>query len=215
LALGPSFDAIRRKFSTGISVTRYINKDSLSFYTTPIQNEIFGYFSYKEWWVRPSVSMSYGWGSKTEYDKRKFQRYIQLLDQTDDYFIVIRNQQVIRDFSITLSVRKDFDWYEILSNNDNFTFTPVLLLNSGTQNFGFNTSYSYKAPSAVTVNSLPSNRNISDKTRFAPQSMGLILRNSYQIGKILVQPQVLFDYYLQDANDKFNTVLSITGGISF
>ena len=61
----------RGSFSTGISFSKYISKDSLSFYTTPIQNEFFAYFSYKKWWLRPSISVSYGWGSKTEYEKRK------------------------------------------------------------------------------------------------------------------------------------------------
>ena len=69
--LTPSFDIIKRKFSLGISFSRYISKDSLSFYTTPIQNEIFTYFTYKNWWLRPSISLSYGWGSETEYEKRE------------------------------------------------------------------------------------------------------------------------------------------------
>ncbi|MGZ5134585.1 MAG: hypothetical protein ACXWCG_05530, partial [Flavitalea sp.] len=37
----PSFDVIKRNFSTGISFSKYLSKDSLTFYTTPIQNEIF------------------------------------------------------------------------------------------------------------------------------------------------------------------------------
>ena len=64
-ALSPSYDYLRSKtFSTGVSFTRYFSKDSLPFYTTPIQQELFGYFGIKKWKLRPTVSVSYGWGSQ-------------------------------------------------------------------------------------------------------------------------------------------------------
>jgi hypothetical protein len=211
----PSFDVIKRSFSTGISFSKYLSKDSLTFYTTPIQNEFFAYFSYKKWWLRPSVSMSYGWGSKTEYQKKQYKIHRRLLQQSNRYYITIRNEESINDFSVTLSLRKDFNFYDVLSKQDNITFTPVMLFNSGTQNFGFNTSYTYTLPSAIRVNSTPGNSNISERTDFAPQSVSMVLRSSYLKGKFLLQPQVLFDYYLPEAEDRFNTVFSLTASVSF
>lgn len=217
-AFSPSYDIIKRSYSTGISYTRYFHKDSLRFYVTPIQNELFAYFSYKKWWLRPTVSMAYGWGSNTEYEKIKAtrkKRLQALLDRHPNRNITIRNDESIRDLSVTVSLRKDFNWYDVLGKDDNITFTPVILLNSGTQNFGFNTSYSYNF-SAIRANSLPGNQYISGNTDFEPQSAGLVLRGSYLKGKFLIQPQILFDYYLQDASDdKFNTVFSLTAGFSF
>lgn len=213
--LAPSFDVIRRKFSTGISFSRYISKDSLTFYTTPIQNEFFTYFSYKNWWLRPSISMSYGWGSKTEYEKREAKLKKRLLRGGNRYYITVANKESVSDFSLTLSLRKDFNWYDVLSKRDNITFTPVVLFNSGTQNFGFNTSYTYSLPSAIRVNATPANSKVNETTDFAPQSLSMVFRGSYIRGKFIIQPQVLFDYYLPQGEDKFNTVFSVTAGLSF
>ena len=215
-SVSPSFDLIKKKFSTGIAYTRYQTKDSLDFYTTPIQNEVFAYFSYKKWWVRPTLSLSYGWGSKEEegYEKRESDRRLRLLRYS--YYVNVKNVTSVRDFSATISLRKDIDWYNVLHKADNITLTPIAMLNAGTQNYGFNTSYSYNfAP--VRANSLPSNVEISDNTQFALQSASFALRGSYIKGRFLLQSQVLFDYFLQDLDDanKLSTVYSITAGISF
>ncbi|MET3884812.1 hypothetical protein ABIE54_003701 [Chitinophagaceae bacterium OAS944] len=211
-SISPSFDLIKKKFSTGIAYTRYITKDSLDFYTTPIQNELFAYFSYKKWWVRPTLSLSYGWGSKEESELREAPRRLRLL--RNQYYV--KNVTSVRDFSATISVRKDLDWYSVLQKADNITLTPIAMLNAGTQTFGFNTSYSYNF-SPVRANSLPSNKEISDNTQFALQSACFALRGSYLKGRFLLQSQVLFDYFLQDLDDasKLSTVYSITAGISF
>lgn len=211
----PSFDVIKRSFSTGISFSKYITKDSLSFYTTPIQNEFFAYFSYKKWWLRPSISVSYGWGSKTEYEKRKYKLERRLLQRSNQYYVTIKNEETVNDLSVTLSLRKDFHWYDVLLTDDNISFTPVVLFNSGTQNYGFNTSYTYTLPAAIRVNSTPGNSNVTDKTDFAPQSLSMVLRSNYLKGKVMIQPQVLFDYYLPEAEEKFNTVFSVTAALSF
>jgi hypothetical protein len=213
VAFSPSYDLIRRSFSTGIAYTRYAKKDSVDFYLTPVQNEVFAYFSYKNWWVRPSINVAYGWGSEASYEKRKRTRLARLLSQNHRLFVRVRNEETVQDFSMTLSVRKDFDWYNVLGRKDNITFTPVIMLTSGTQNFGFNTSYSYSF-TAIRANSLPSNQQLSDNTAFAAQSASVVLRGSYLKGKLLIQPQVLFDYYLPEADDKFNVAFSITAGIS-
>lgn len=216
VAISPSYDLIKRSFSTGISYTHYFHKDSLHFYITPIQDELFAYFSYKKWWVRPTISIGYGWGSRTEFEKRKELRKGRLkqLLRRANRDITIRNEESVRDLSITISLRKDFNWYNVLGKNDNVMFTPVILLNSGTQNFGFNTSYTYSF-SAIRANSLPGNQQISESTGFAAQSASIVLRGSYLKGRLLVQPQILFDYYLPDSTDPFNTVFSLTAGISF
>lgn len=214
-SLTPSFDIIKRSFSTGISYAHYFNKDSLDFYTTPIHDEVFAYFSYKKWWVRPTLSFSYGWGSNTSFEEQKYRIWSRRLQQTRDYYITTKNEESVRDFSVTLSVRKDFDWYDVIAKNDNITITPVVLVNAGTQQYGFNTSYSYTF-NPIRVNSLPSNSSASDQTSFAFQSVSSIIRASYMKGKFLIQPQVLFDYYLlPTSSSAFNTVFSINLSLAF
>lgn len=215
-SFSPSYDLLKKKYSTGIAYTRYLSRDSLDFYTTPIKNELFAYFTYKNWWVRPSVSFSYGWGSRTQYDKERAQRLAVLLSQSDNYYVIVKNEESVRDFSMTLSLRKDIDWFNVISGEDNITFTPAILVNFGTQNFGFNTSYSYShnAPELL-PNSLPSNNEITSSAEFAPQSTTLLLRGSYLKGKFLLQPQLLLDYGLQSSDKSLRTVFSITAAVTF
>jgi hypothetical protein len=214
-ALIPSFDMIKRKFSAGIAYSHYFNKDSVDFYMTPIKNEIFSYFSYKGWWVRPSVNVSYGWGSKTEYEKQQYFIYSRLLQRTQSYFVTVKNMESIRDFSVTLSVRKDIDWFDVFTKDDNFVITPVFLLNLGTQNFGFNTSYTNNQNAAIRINATPSNSEISETTDFALQSVSAVLRAGYLKGKFMLQPQIFFDYALWDTEKRFNTVYSVMVSLSF
>ncbi len=71
-SISPSFDYLQNKdFATGFSYSRYFTKDSLPFYTSPLENELYAYFTYRKWWMSPSVSMSYGWGSRSDYMKRE------------------------------------------------------------------------------------------------------------------------------------------------
>jgi hypothetical protein len=215
LSLAPSFDIIKRSFSTGISYAHYFTKDSLSFYTTPIKDELYAYFSYKKWWVRPTISFSYGWGSKTDYEEQKMRIWSRQLRQLQQYYVTIENVETVKDISLTASVRKDFDWYDVFGKDDNITFTPVIMANAGTQQFGFNTSYSYTF-NPVRVNSLPSNSSASDQTQFQLQSVSTILRTSYMKGKFLLQPQVLFDYYLLPTEtNPFNAVFSVNLSLAF
>lgn len=215
-SLSPSYDLIKKKYSTGIAYTRYFSRDSLEFYTTPIKNELFTYFTYKDWWVRPSISFSYGWGSRTQYDKERARRLALLASQSDNYYVIVKNEESVRDFSMTVSLRKDIDWFNVLSHEDNITLTPALLVNFGTQNFGFNTSYTYSHNSPELLpNSLPSNNEITSSAEFAPQSATLLLRGSYLKGKFLVQPQMLLDYGLLPGDKSLRTVFTITAAVMF
>src|ERR1043166_6088597 len=111
-SIGPSYDYLdNRSLATGVSYTRYFTKDSLPFYTSPLQNEICGYFSYRKWWIRPTVSMSYGWGSRSDYQKREEQ--IQSLRLRPRGYTFINSKESVNDFSLTGSVRHDFYWLAI------------------------------------------------------------------------------------------------------
>jgi len=212
----PSFDYIKnRNFSTGIAYSLYKTKKETNFYVTPIENEMFAYFRYKKWWLQPAVSLSYGWGSRTEYKEKQWeilsQRY---RNNGGRHAVYIRQDESVSDFAVMTSVRHDFDWYGILGKHDNFVITPVLLLTSGTSNFGFNTSYSTNF-NVINNNFLPSNSNITDKTSFEPKSTTLIVRSCYSVGSFFVMPQVLFDYYLHTADKRFNVVYAVMAGVNF
>jgi hypothetical protein len=211
----PSYDYIgNRKLGFGFAFTRYIEKDSLPFYTTPIGNELFGYFTYKNWWIRPTLSVCYGWGNKTEYLEKQTFIWRERLQRYDRGFIYVKSEESVKDFATIISLRHDFDFYKLFVRKDGFTITPVLLFTAATQSFGFNTSYQYST-NAVRANLLPSNQNISDQSAYRPQSFSFILRSDYNLGKFFVMPQFLLDYYIPETDDHLNIGYSITAGFNF
>ena len=216
-ALTPSFDYLKnRNLATGFSYTRFFTKDSLPFYTTPIQNELYTYFTYRRWWVRPSVSLSYGWGSRTDYVKRE--ELIQDLRLKRRGFTYINTKESVRDFSVVASVRHDFYWLDIFTNKDFIRFTPQLAFTSGTQKFGFNQSSStYATISRTGSNVLFSTENIylDDQLKFQPLSLTFYLRSEYSLGKFFIQPQFIFDYYFPATSKNFNAVFSVNAGLIF
>lgn len=214
-ALSPSYDYLRGKvINAGVAFTKYFNKDSLPFYTTPIQQEVFAYFGIKKWKLRPTVSVSYGWGSKEEYEKRSVLIWNRWLQRSQRGFITIKNEESVQDLSATVSLKYNFIWYDVLKKDDGFTLIPVLLFTAGTQRFGFNTSY--QSSSAIVRNNfLPSNQQVSEQTGFGAQSVTFVLRADYSIGKFFIMPQVLFDYYLPKVDERFNMAYSVSAGVNF
>lgn len=213
LSLTPSYDYIeRKKWALGIAFTKYFTKEDLSFYTTPIRNEVSGYFNYKKFWIQPGVAVAYGWGSRTEFEHRWLD-ILRLRRVRDPLLITMRSEESIADLSVLLSVRHDFNWSGLFNNHDLLTVTPVLLLSTGTQNFGFNTSFSSR--SKVASNFLPGNQYIKDRSGFDTQSASCVLRGDYSIRKFFFQSQILLDYYLHHAENRLNNVFAVIAGVNF
>ena len=209
----PSYDYIKRgKWNAGIAYTRFFTKDELSFYTTPICNELSAYFLYKRSFLKPALSVSYGWGSRTEYEKHKSEVLL-LRRSRNPRTVTVANEESIRDLYLSTSLRKDFSFIHVFSSRDLFTITPVIALSAGTQNFGLNTSFS--SNSKRLNNFLPSNQNLKSKSRFDMQSAAAILRTDYSISKFFLQSQFLLDYYLHASPNRFNSAFAIIAGVNF
>ncbi len=213
--LTPSFDIIRKKFSTGVAFTKSFIKDSLSFYTTPLQQEAFVYFTYKDWLIRPSVSVSYGWGTTTSYRERKLIIQKKRLKQARSIYIREKNEESIHDLSVNFSLRKDFNFYSLLNGDDMISLTPVVMLNCGTQQYGFNTSYDLSRVNLTRINALPSNSSITDRNSFTAQSAAVILRAAYLYKNFMVQPQFVVDYFIPGTTDQLNSAFSISANVTF
>ncbi|MEJ7767787.1 MAG: hypothetical protein WKF89_08245 [Chitinophagaceae bacterium] len=214
-ALSSSYHLVKSKhFATGVSFTRYFTRDKLSFYTTPIQNELYTFFSYKKWWLEPGLAVSYGWGSKTKVEQTEVEVYMKRINANGKKTINIRHDESIKDLSMLFSVRHSFEWFKIFNNLDMFSITPVLLISGGTQNFGFNTSFSSNSR-FINNNILPANQNITDKSGLHFQSATCVLQLEYMRGRFYVLPQLLIDYYLHQADKRVNNVHSVTFGYSF
>jgi hypothetical protein len=216
-SIAPSFDYLKNKsLAAGISFTKFVTKDSLPFYTTPLQNELYGYFTYRRAWMRPTLALSYGWGSRSDYTKRE--SVIQDLRLRRRGYTYINTQESIRDFTLMLSVRHDFYKLDIFNNKDFIRFSPQLALTSGTQKFGFNQSSSTYA-TAIRTNSnvLYSTENIflDDKVKFQPLSLSLYLRGEYSVGRFFIQPQFALDYYFPATSGNLTTLFSVNAGLLF
>lgn len=217
VALTPSFDYLaNRNFATGVSYTRFFTKDSLPFYTTPLQNEVSAYFTWRKWWVRPSVTMSYGWGSRKDYSERE--TLIQDLRLRRRGFTYINTEETVSDFTVMTSLRHDFYWLDVIAFKDHIRFTPQFVFTCGTQKFGFNQSSStYATTIRTSSNVLYSTDNLylDDLIYFQPLSVTLNLRGEYSIGKFFVQPQFTMDYYIPAETNRFNTFFSLNLGFIF
>ena len=214
-SITPSYDFIgHKKIGFGFAFSRYFEKDSLPFYTTPIGNELFGYFTVKKMWLRPTVSVSYGWGSNTEYQQKQALIWRERLQRYERGFVYIKNKESVMDFATLISLKHDFDFYHLFHREDAFTLTPVALFTAATQAFGFNSSYQYSF-NAIRANLLPSNQNISDQSSFRPQSVAFILRSDYNLRKLFIMPQFVLDYYLPQTDKHLNFGYSVTAGFNF
>lgn len=210
-----SYDYIQNPlFLTGMAYTRFITKNSLNFYTSPLQNEAYAYFAYRQWWIKPTVSAGYGWGSRTEFEERE-ESILGLRRRLGGGGSSRTTEESIRDFNVNLALRHDFYWLNILSKNDYIRFSPQVSFTGGTQNYGFNQTSNYAGVQRFTKNNLlftSDNVSVNETTSFQPLSLTALLKSEFSKGKFFLQPQLMFDYYLPDAPKKFTTAFVVNTG---
>jgi hypothetical protein len=212
-----SYDYLKKnKFITGINFTRFFTKDSLPFYTSPLLNEISGYFTWKKWWFKPSVIASYGWGGKNQYQERE--EYITSLRLRPKGFTRINTKETVSDFSLATSVRHDFFKLYPFGPRSVFRFTPQITFTSGTQKFGFNqTSNTYGTTRTSNRSELYSSENnyLDDELYFQPISLAGFIKTELSYGKCYVQPQIIFSYYFPATDKHFASAFTLNAGVIF
>lgn len=108
-----------RHFMAGISYTRYLFADSANVPVTPVTNELFAYFYYRDWWLQPGVSLDLGWGARQEkVDK--------------DHFLHTISGN---DFNVVAAVRHPFILGDVVKNDDAVLLTPSVGLTLGSANY--------------------------------------------------------------------------------
>lgn len=229
--VSPSIDFLQNRNSIGgIAYSRYITKDSLPFYTTPLQNEISAYYLWRKPWLQPGIATDFGWGNRSGVRERKelIKRIYEtqntiarrlaanILDRIDTIVYTSKTEESIMDFSLVFSLRHSFYWLNLFSHNDYIKFTPLLSFSMGTQKFGFNRTTGVTI--SGTTNNIQFNRGdvtLDDKLKFQPLSLSLYLRPEYSIGKFFIQPQLIFDYYFPAAEKNFTSFFSLNAGFIF
>jgi hypothetical protein len=203
-------------FVSGISATHYFTKDSLNFYTSPLKNELYAYFTYRRLWFKPSVAVSYGWGSSKAYEERE--EYITSLRLRQTGYTRINTQESITDFNIMASVRHDFYWLNVLSKKDYIRLSPQISFTSGTQSFGFNqTSNTYGSTRVTGKNELYRSENVQldDRLDFQPLSLTASIKSELSIGKFFIQPVFLVNYYFPVPEKNISTGFTLNTGVIF
>ena len=227
-AITPSYDFIQsRKWTAGVSYTRFITKDSLKFYTTPIQNEINAFFVWRKSWVQPGIAFNSGWGSRSEAAKRvEFLKALRWLKRYRNanglgnpppipITTVTTTDESIIDFSVTGSVRHTFYWLELLGKKDLLRFTPMLSFTGGTQRYGFNQTSATYAGNLRATQYNKGEVSLDENLKFQPLSITLYLRPEYSIGKFFIQPQFILDYYFPAAENNLSALFSVNAGLMF
>jgi hypothetical protein len=209
VGLSPGYDySDNKNFSTGIAYTRYFVKDLYSPYAIPVQNDLYGYFSYKKYWLETGLALDYAAGV---YKQVKTKDSIANNTRRKFYDSASFN---IKTFSMIFSVGHNFEWNGLLNDDDGLNFTPTVMLNFGSSktNITHNTNASRLLNFLNKKGRLPKIQTSS----FAAESIGLNLNLGYSIGKFSFQPQLYFDYYLPQLDvNKLSTLFTFTAAYSF
>ena len=206
---------LNRSFITGLSLTHYLTKGDLPFYTSPLENDIYGYFTYRKLWFKPTVAVNYGWGSRDDFEERE--ERIQENNLARNGFTRINTRESVIDFNLITSVRHDFYFLNSLSS-DYIRITPQISFVSGTQQFGFNqTSNTYATVRRTGGSILYNTENVTldNQLYFQPISLSTFLKAEYAKGKFYLQPQLILDYYFPAPSENFSTIFLINAGLIF
>ena len=215
-SLSGSYDYQKNKaFITGIAFTHYITKKGLPFYTSPLQNEAFAYFTHRKLWFKPSIGFGYGWGSREDVKERE--EKIKGIKLARRGVTRITTTESVSDFTLQTSIRHDFYFREKLSS-DYIRITPQISFVSGTQQFGFNqTANTYVTVRRTGQNVLYATENIEldDQLHFQPVSLTGFVKTEYAKGKFYLQPQLMLDYYFPASSNNFTTAVMVNAGFLF
>lgn len=112
------------------------------------------------------------------------------------------------------SVGHDFEWTNLLNDDDGVNFTPTLMLNLGSSK----TNITHNTNAIRLLNFLNKKGRLPkmQTSAFAAESIGLNLNLAYSIGKFSFQPQLYLDYYLPPSDlNKLSALFTFTAAFSF
>jgi len=200
-----------RKFFTGVSLSHYFTKQDLPFYPSPIENEASAYFTYRQFRIKPSVNISYGWGNSDSYTEQQEKAKNITTNQSTAI------QKTVADFSITTSVKYHF-YLDDNSEKSYVRFTPQISLVTGTRHSGFNeltNIHTSLGHSGKNLSFNTQNLSTNDDLKFQPLSFSSSLKAEYVKGNFFVQPQLILDYYFPASTNNLSTGFMVNAGFIF
>lgn len=221
--VSPAFDYQSKTVAVGLSYFHYFNKENLSFYISPLVNELYSYIVYKKGWLVPKLAFDYAWGTYNQMDNLKyidtvrFRRFAPIVR----YLSKQESSANVNDFSVMLSVRHDFTARSKQASSHYFRYTPSLLLLAGTSTYGTNTPLgSLNGPRMANLTNVQLFRDLYGssfapvKNDFAFQNFNITQSAMYTVGKWYLQGLLTFSYIIPKEQSKWNTFFNLTTGIS-
>jgi hypothetical protein len=209
-AITPSFGINRKSWSAGISYSRYISKDSVSFGLDPLRNDTYIYGIFRKFWLEPGVAFDYS------FDSYKQDQYPVLNDLSRnipdnsgepdnpgnsaipgnavpgnpayDYKVHAHTMSAIA------TLQHDFEWFSLFTKNDHIAFTPTVNLLADASNYDISTVNHLKT--GMPMRWGPNDNKTGKSTGFALESTGALLDAVYTYGHFLVDPQILATYFI-------------------
>ena len=217
MALTPSYDYIGDKSIAGISYTRYVKTDPLNSFTTPYDNEVYGYFQLRKTWLRPSLTM--GWAEGSYKDAS----IIPVRVSGNTILIRDTSRITINDFSLIAGISHSFKFSDVLANDDMLTILPQISLIGGVQqynstplsrNFGYGPRT--KQEDLARVRERYNFRSSSTTSSFMLQTAAASLNVSWYKGAFSLSGGYFMGYYFQSAtSSKWGHIFNVSVGLTF
>jgi hypothetical protein len=223
-SVNPSYDFSNTKLATGISFSRYFNKDSLSFYVSPLVNDVYAYLLLKPGWLQPKLAVDFGWGN---YDERENLRYLDTnrfprLKPAVRSLSKTLGVATVYDISFLLSVKHAFKWDLKRDQGYFFQLTPSLSTVAGTAKYGSNLAIS-NAAGVRSVSAVNAQRYLTKyrdlfpepDERFLWQNANAGVTGLLNLGAFYLQAQVTLSYAIPSAYSGWTTFYNMACGVSF
>lgn len=189
-----------KKIGFGVSYFHYFIKDSLSFQTSPLLDEFYGYVKYKGGWLSAKLGIDYAFGKEVLRPRPNFPNF------------TVTNKA--SDFTLFASADHSFVFEKLFNKADYFNLTPSITLIAGTSNYGTNLNFGKVIRNTTLLNRLQQSQSQSGSTGFQMQSLSFTINSEYDLSKFYIQPQLLLNYTLPKAQSRFNLMYNLAIGVT-
>ncbi len=216
--LTPSYSYKKGKVTDAlISYTHYFEKSIYNYYTSPIQNELYGNILFKKPWLKPGVALGYSTG---KFDQSvHIDTAVRILNRLVHIIYSDTVTTKITSYSVAASVEHSFIYYNLFTIKDGIIITPQLSLITGVNTYDMSHTSRLDYYNAYTKKALRRIRHFQSQgnnKNYQLQSFGFDLDVNYSMGKFYCEPDLYLNYYLPDANDnRFTQIFNFNIGITF
>jgi len=217
-SVSPSYQYTKSKvINASAAYTHYFIKDKYNATSSPVQNDFYGSLVFKKPFINPGISVGYSSGKS--YEIITIDTALKIQNQNRQIHYIDTVNILLKSFSFSGSLKHDFDFYDLFSDNDGLRFTPGFLLNTGINVYKIKHNSSLSDFNAFTKKKLKKIRHFftqSENQKWQIQSFGLDLDLNYVIGKFNFEPDLYLDYYLPKTTDRrFTQIYNFNIGMTF